>query len=144
MFIIEPKRNPVRIRIQSGGKEHSSLASLKFSFNVPDVKAALKSGALLKWLRQNGEMAEIYSSIQEVMENVNGCIEEISTLSIYKAFYPEAFSNMDMPTLAGLYHYWEGMPEYKLNLECMKNVVHEERELGKIFLNHKNKTDKYE
>lgn len=134
---IEPKRNPVRIRIQSGGKEHSTLASLKSFFNVPDIKAALKSGALLKWLRQNGEMTEIYGTLQEMMENANGCIEEINSLFLYTTFFPEVFNNTNTHTLVDLYHYWEGQPEYESNLEFMRNVACEERGLGKIFLNKK-------
>ena len=32
------KAKPVKIRIKSGGEEHSSLDSLKHNFNIEDIK----------------------------------------------------------------------------------------------------------
>lgn len=36
-----PKAKAVRIRIKSGGEEHSSLDSLKRNFNLSDVRVLL-------------------------------------------------------------------------------------------------------
>ena len=49
-----PKAKAVRIRIKSGGEEHSSLDSLKRNFNLSDVRVLL-DGRLSRWLKQQGE-----------------------------------------------------------------------------------------
>ena len=51
-----PKAKPVKIRIKSGGEEHSSLESLKRNFNISDINPLL-DGRLARWLRQQGESA---------------------------------------------------------------------------------------
>lgn len=133
MLRIEPRRTPVRIRLKSGESEHSSLASLKLDFKVTDVKAALVSGALKKWLRQNGETDK---NLQEILEKPSESRELVSYRSLYKAFFPEAFKEMNGSSLADLYHYWEGKPEYKTNLNNLYYACFEpeETELAIIFL----------
>lgn len=49
-----PKAKAVRIRIKSGGEEHSSLDSLKRNFDLSDVRVLL-DGRLSRWLKQQGE-----------------------------------------------------------------------------------------
>lgn len=49
-----PKAKAVRIRIKSGGEEHSSLDSLKKNFDLYDVRVLL-DGRLSRWLKQQGE-----------------------------------------------------------------------------------------
>lgn len=57
---LEPKAKPVRIRIMSGGEEHSSLESLKKNFSVRDLSDAVEDKRLSRWLKQQkqNEMAE--------------------------------------------------------------------------------------
>ena len=43
---LEPKAKPVRIRIKSGGEEHSTLESLKRNFSVDDLKPAVEDRRL--------------------------------------------------------------------------------------------------
>lgn len=45
-----PKAKPVKIRIKSGGEEHSSLESLKRNFSISDINPLL-DGRLARWLR---------------------------------------------------------------------------------------------
>lgn len=49
-----PKAKAVRIRIKSGGEEHSSLDSLKRNFDLSDVRVLL-DGRLSRWLKQQGK-----------------------------------------------------------------------------------------
>lgn len=63
-----PKAKAVRIRIKSGGEEHSSLDSLKKNFDVSDVRLLL-DGRLLRWLRQQGEH-ELASSIEAIDKQI--------------------------------------------------------------------------
>lgn len=59
-----PKAKPVKIRIKSGGEEHSSLDSLLHNFNVSDIEPLL-DGRLVRWLKQQGEneLAEVTDRI---------------------------------------------------------------------------------
>ena len=45
------KAKPVKIRIKSGGEEHTSLDSLKRNFNISDIQPLL-DGRLVRWLKQ--------------------------------------------------------------------------------------------
>ena len=54
-MLLETSATPIRIRIVSGGEEHSSLESLRNNFSLKDVLPTVKDGRLAKWLRQKGE-----------------------------------------------------------------------------------------
>ena len=63
-----PKAKPIRIRISSGGKEHSTLQSFLECFRVGDVRPLLENGVMLKWLKQIGEI-KICAKINSMSEN---------------------------------------------------------------------------
>ncbi|MCQ2093766.1 MAG: hypothetical protein MJY81_02070 [Bacteroidaceae bacterium] len=75
-----PKARPVRIRISSGGIEHSSLTSLKEHFSLEDVMGLIANGSLARWLRQCGE-----SELAGVIE----CASENDKMEVLRAFFPE-------------------------------------------------------
>ena len=50
------KAKPIRIRIKSGGEEHSSLDSLRQNLCVQDLWPLVKDKRLSRWLMQLGEM----------------------------------------------------------------------------------------
>ena len=66
-----PKAKPIRIRISSGGKEHSTLQSLLECFRVGDVRPLLENGVMLKWLNQIGE-SKLYLKIKSMSEGRTG------------------------------------------------------------------------
>lgn len=47
-----PKARPVRIKLNVGGEDHSSLDTLRANFNVEEVLKLYESGGLQNWLRQ--------------------------------------------------------------------------------------------
>ena len=51
---LEPNSKPVKMRIVSGGMEHSTMESLRRHFTLDDVLPLLESGTLLRWLKQVG------------------------------------------------------------------------------------------
>ena len=59
------KAKPVKIRIKSGGEEHTSLDSLKRNFNISDI-VPLLDGRLERWLYQQEEnvLADAIKAIQ--------------------------------------------------------------------------------
>lgn len=75
-----PKARPVRIRISSGGIEHSSLTSLKEHFSLEDVMGLIANGSLTRWLKQCGE-----SDLASEME----CASEGDKMDVLKSFFPE-------------------------------------------------------
>ena len=87
-----PKARPVRIRISSGGVEHSTLDSLKRHFDVSAIIPMINDGRLLRWHRQRGE-----SAIAEMIESA----DEIKDTDVLKIFFPElkeCKSELDMIT----------------------------------------------
>ena len=50
------KAKPIRIRIKSGGEEHSSLDSLRQNLCVQDLWSLVKDKRLSRWLMQLGEV----------------------------------------------------------------------------------------
>jgi hypothetical protein len=79
---LETKAKPVKIRILSGGEEHSSLDSLKKNFCIKDVKA-LMDGRLSRWLKQQNEenlAEEIEKFKPEDLDNHESCLNFIRTL----------------------------------------------------------------
>ena len=48
------KAKPIRIRIKSGGEEHSSLDSLRQNLCVQDLWPLITDHRLSRWLRQLG------------------------------------------------------------------------------------------
>lgn len=50
-----PKAKPIRIRIVSGGEEHSSIETLRNNYSLGDILPLVKDGRLHKWLLRIGE-----------------------------------------------------------------------------------------
>lgn len=50
-----PKAKPIRIRIVSGGEEHSSIDSLRNNYSLKDILPLVKDGRLHKWLLRISE-----------------------------------------------------------------------------------------
>lgn len=90
-MILVPKAKPVKIRITSGGEEHSSLESLQKYFVWKDV-SKLFDGRLEKWLKninKHSEAQEIHYLFGEEgvtdFENVN--ISDI--FKVYNILFPK-------------------------------------------------------
>ena len=89
------KAKPVKIRIKSGGDEHSSLDSLKRNFNIEDIKFLL-DGRLSRWLRQQDEVELAYKVdgfVAKDLENENG------TMNFIKLFFSSEFPNKHISLL---------------------------------------------
>lgn len=68
---LQTKAKPVKIRITSGGEEHSSLESLRNNFVWEDI-SKLFDGRLVKWLRRIDELekAQLIEEIKDFEENI--------------------------------------------------------------------------
>ncbi len=75
-----PKARPVRIRIMSGGMEHSNLKSLKDHFSIKDVMESIPNGSMVRWLKQCGE--------EEKAESIESPYGK-GAIEVMKAIFPE-------------------------------------------------------
>ena len=84
-----PQAKPVKIRIKSGGEEHSSLDSLKRNFNISDIQSLL-DGRLVRWLKQQGEdeLANVISEVES--ESLNTLQGVMNVMQIFFKDYIEA------------------------------------------------------
>lgn len=82
-MILKPIAKPVKIRIKSGGIEHSSLESLKAHFVLDDVKELIHDGRLSRWLQQQNHDA--------IPENILEMDKESMEFSfaLYRFFFDE-------------------------------------------------------
>lgn len=108
-----PKAKPVKIRIKSGGQEHSSLESLMCNFDISDIKPLL-DGRLERWLRQQGE--------NEYAESVHGMDDSSldtirGAMCLMKIFFHEYIEKNGINDLLSLTESWLKSPFYRKNGE---------------------------
>lgn len=99
---LETKAKPVKIRVLSGGEEHSSLDSLKKNFCIKDVKA-LMDGRLSRWLKQQNE-----ENLAEEIEKFNSkqLDSEAGCLNLIRIIFREELKEVKPPTLRSLAEHW--------------------------------------
>ena len=83
----EPQAKPVRIRIEVGGEEHSSIKSLKDKIEINDVLIndvykLYKDGSFIKWLNGIGETID--AKIFEELKNKN--LSDDKDLFVFEMF----------------------------------------------------------
>lgn len=85
---LTPKAKPIRIRIVSGGEEHSSLESLRKNFSPKDLIPLVRNEQLIKWLRQQHEeeLAEKVSAFRLTLTDSDPDKDE--TLEFIFTFLP--------------------------------------------------------
>lgn len=114
-----PKAKPVKIRIKSGGEEHSSLDSLLHNFDISDIKPLL-DGRLVRWLKQQGEneLAEMVDGIDaSSLQTVHGL------MYLMKIFFPEYIEKKGINDLLALAESWLKSPFYRKNGENLYSDI---------------------
>lgn len=106
-----PKAKPVRIRIMSGGEEHSSLDSLKHNFNVDDIRPLLDH-RLSRWLRQQHEN-ELAKNVDEF--DASHLEKDERYWLFLNIFFQKEFEKEGITDLKSLGDHWMVTPEYKKN-----------------------------
>lgn len=108
-----PKAKPVKIRIKSGGEEHSSLDSLKRNFNIHDIQPLL-DGRLVRWLKQQGEneLADMVSKVDaSVADSIHG------VMYLMKIFFAEYIERNNISDVLELIKLWLKSSSYRKNGE---------------------------
>lgn len=114
MYISESK--PIRIRIVSGGEEHSSLETLKKRFVESDIARVIAS--FVNWLGQIGEN-EVKSRIETIINQ--GLSYDEMIIGICK----EIFHDLPLDgvsTMAEIADMWGARPEYSWNYNYYRKV----------------------
>lgn len=117
-----PKAKPVKIRIKSGGEEHSSLDSLKRNFNIDDIKPLL-DGRLVRWLRQQGEneLADVVSKVDaSVADSIQG------VMYLMNIFFAEYIERNNISNVLELIKLWLKSLSYRKNGENLFYYITEE------------------
>ena len=118
-----PMAKPVKIRIKSGGEEHSSLESLKRNFNISDINPLL-DGRLARWLRQQGESALADATSIFESDRLNTLQGKLDFLEIFfENIYTTGDSVKDMLELV---KYWLKEPLFDKNgKNLLYDIVYE-------------------
>ena len=126
-----PKAKPVKIRIKSGGEEHSSLESLKYNFSVNDIKSLL-DGRIERWLKQQDEkvLADAIGGI-----NISKLYTSQGVMDLIKVFFSEDLISNSINDIQELIKYWLESPVYRKNGENLFSYVTEQFPKGKENLN---------
>ena len=116
------KAKPVKIRIKSGGEEHTSLNSLKRNFNISDI-VPLLDGRLVRWLRQQGE-----NELANIIVDFD--ISQLNTLqgvmNLIKLFFSEYIEEHSIKNILALLEYWLKSSSYRENGEHLfYNVIND-------------------
>lgn len=113
------KAKPVKIRIKSGGEEHSSLDSLKRDFRIDDIKPLL-DGRLSRWLRQQGEV-ELSEIVSELNPDSLNTPEGI--MDFMNVFFGDYIASNSITSLFELIKSWLNTSVYRLNGENLFGYV---------------------
>lgn len=121
-----PKAKAVRIRIKSGGEEHSSLDSLKRNFNLSDVRVLL-DGRLSRWLKQQGEhdlASKIESSNKQKLIN--------DDFSLCKLFFGTEINNK-ISNIHSFADYCIDDKRYeKTGVNLFKKLIYQDKHTAKV------------
>ena len=96
------KAKPIRIRIKSGGEEHSSLDSLRQNLCVQDLWPLVKDKRLSRWLMQLGEV-DLAHAIDAVPKKL---LDDSTYFRILSLFGEDDFVEHQITNLYSLFSFW--------------------------------------
>lgn len=108
-----PVAKPVRIRIKSGGEEHSSLESLKQNFCLEDIKPLL-DGRLSRWLQRLGEKEQQLAEELKKFD-VKRLDQAEGQLAFLQLFFAQELKVIHPRSLQEVARYWMNDPIYQRN-----------------------------
>lgn len=113
---------PVRIRLESGGREHFSLDSLLENFNPADLISKKKE--LIRWLstQQGGVVEQLCQKLEQIDFNSKNVFQ------LYKIFFGDYIVEKSITNLKDLLLSWIDIDEYNANVEFLKPFCYQDAE----------------
>ncbi|MCI7009811.1 MAG: hypothetical protein MR919_12595 [Parabacteroides sp.] len=108
-----PIAKPVRIRIKSGGEEHSSLESLKRNFCLEDIKPLL-DGRLIRWLQRLGKKEQMLADKLKAFDT-NRLEREEGMFAFIQLFFDQELDAAHLRSLQDVAQHWLTNPNYQRN-----------------------------
>ena len=136
---------PIRIRVKSGGEEHSTLESLLNKFDVKDLLPLL-DGRLSRWLKQQGETAlatkvdDFVAKQATVLEALkNKAANDSDKYDVYygisSLFFKDDFKKLKLNNINDLFEVWLSGSERPVRLDILiKNLFRDFNDVNR-FLN---------
>lgn len=136
---------PIRIRVKSGGEEHSTLESLLNKFDVKDLLPLL-DGRLSRWLKQQGKTAlatkvdDFVAKQATVLEALkNKAANDSDKYDVYygisSLFFKDDFKKLKLNNINDLFEVWLSGSERPVRLDILiKNLFRDFNDVNR-FLN---------
>ncbi len=142
---LSSQSKPIRIRVKSGGEEHSTLESLLNQFDVKDLLPLL-DGRLSRWLKQQGETAlatkvdDFVTKQATVLEALkNKTANDSDKYDVYygisSLFFKDDFKKLKLNNINDLFEVWLSGSERPARLDILiKNLFRDFNDVNR-FLN---------
>ena len=125
------KAKPIRIRIKSGGEEHSSLDSLRQNLCVQDLWPLVKDKRLSRWLRQLGEV-ELAHDIDALSESQ---LDFSTYFKVLVIFLKDDLAGRHVTELYTLFSFWHDCEKRKSkNYDSLRKYLLSKYEGAKLYL----------
>lgn len=137
-----PKAKPVRIRVSSGGIEHSSLSTLRENFDYfEDILPLCEKGSIGKWLKQQNE-TEVLVKVNKAF-NQDKSNDVIYNVNLILSFFPDV-DNEEVKDYYDIIKIW-AKKDYKKDIQYFLNGIKEKEVLINILvsLNKDDNGDEY-
>lgn len=110
------KVKPVKIRVISGGEEHSSIETLKKNFDFGEVMNLIQDHRMSTWLRRQHQ-DEMAQKVEELITSGALSIkdETQNLVRLYEIFFPEN----EVSSISDIIQNWKGDNVYQKNIESL-------------------------
>lgn len=99
---LEPYAKPVRIRIKSGGEEHSTLESLKKNFRVEDIFPLMKpESSFFSWIKQQSGTTELLERMEKYKPSTDDVekVTEKDMVNLFSVFFANVYQKDDLKSI---------------------------------------------
>ncbi len=99
---LEPYAKPVRIRIKSGGEEHSTLESLKKNFCFEDIFPLMKPGSsFFSWVKQQSGTGGLLERMEKYKPSTNDVekVTEEDVVNLFSVFFDSVYQKDDLKSI---------------------------------------------
>lgn len=126
------KAKPIRIRIKSGGEEHSSLDSLRQNLCVQDLWPLIKDKRLSRWLMQLGEV-DLAHSIDALSV---GQLDDTTYFKILFLFLKDELYKQSIMDFYALFKFWHDNERESKNYKVLLKYLQGQYNGAKFLFKH--------